>query len=57
MKKADLKNIILEAYQEVLLESLITDLYEDEEEETSTEEEPEPEEEPMNCFIIMVTLL
>jgi len=46
MKKADLKNIILEAYQEVLLESLITDLYEDEEEETSTEEEPVPEEEP-----------
>lgn len=45
MKKADLKRTILEAYQEVLLESLITDLYEDEEEETSTEE-PEPEEEP-----------
>lgn len=39
MKKADLKNIILEAYQEVLLESLIADLYEE-------DEEPTPEEKP-----------
>ena len=43
MKKSDLKNIILEAYQEVLLEGLLDELEEAEEE---TEEKPTPEEEP-----------
>ena len=42
MKKADLKNIILEAYQEVLLEGLLDELEEVEGEEEPTED-PAPE--------------
>tara|TARA_R110001592_G_scaffold150123_1_gene375779 strand:- start:5489 stop:6130 length:642 start_codon:yes stop_codon:yes gene_type:complete len=41
MRKADLENIILEAYKEVLNESLLDQLNEEE-----PEEEPAPEEEP-----------
>ena len=41
MKKAELENIILEAYEEVLKESLLDQLNEEE-----PEEEPAPEEEP-----------
>jgi len=41
MKKAELENIILEAYEEVLSESLLDQLNEEE-----PEEEPTPEEEP-----------
>lgn len=44
MKKQDLKSIILEAYQEVLLEGLLDELEEAEEE--APEEEPQPEEAP-----------
>ena len=43
MKKADLKNIILEAYQEVLIEGLLDELEEAEGDEEPTEE-PAPEE-------------
>lgn len=39
MKKQDLKNLILEAYEEVLLEGLLDELEE-------AEEEPQPEQEP-----------
>ena len=39
MKKIDLENLILEAYEEVLKESLLDDLQE-------AEDEPQPEEEP-----------
>ena len=42
MKKADLKNIILEAYQEVLIEGLLDELEEAEGDEEPTEE-PAPE--------------
>ena len=42
MKKADLKNIILEAYQEVLIEGLLDELEEAEGDEETTEE-PAPE--------------
>lgn len=42
MKKADLKNIILEAYQEVLIEGLLDELEEVEGEEEPTED-PAPE--------------
>ena len=41
MRKAELENIILEAYQEVIQESLLDQLNEEE-----PEEEPTPEEEP-----------
>ncbi len=40
MKISELKKIIEEAYLEVLSESLISDLYEEEEEEVQPEEEP-----------------
>lgn len=43
MKISDLKKIIEEAYLEVLSESLISDLYEEEEEEVQPEEEPDTE--------------
>jgi hypothetical protein len=43
MKVSELKKIIEEAYLEVLSESLISDLYEEEEEEVQPEEEPDTE--------------
>ena len=43
MKISELKKIIEEAYLEVLSESLISDLYEEEEEEVQPEEEPDTE--------------
>lgn len=46
MKKADLKNIILQAYEEVLTEGLLDELEEAEGDEEETADEPQPEEEP-----------
>jgi hypothetical protein len=43
MNKQDLKNLILEAYEEVLLESLLDELEEAEEEEPTPEQEPDTE--------------